>query len=335
MTLLKSRARLAHALLPASLAALAALSPGAQALSSDPATYPGRPARIIVPYPPGGPTDVAARILGVELSKRLGQTFIVENRAGAGGMIGAGEVARANPDGYTLLVNASAHVIYPAIFKTVPFDVLNDFSPISQLVSVPLLMVVSPSTPANNIKELIAYGKANPGKLSFASAGIGGAPHLAGALFKQMTGLDAVHVSYKGSAPALTDLIGGQVNFMFDSMSSSLAHVKSGKLRAFGVSTGKRSELVPDVPTIAESGVPGYELPNWYGFWAPKGTPEVIVNKLYAATAAAFADPTVAERIRALGAEPATSRPQVFGAFTVREKAKWGQIAIDSGAEKE
>lgn len=297
--------------------------------------YPSRPARIIVPYPPGGPTDVAARILGQELGKRLGQTFIVENRAGAGGMIGAGEVARAAPDGYTLLVNASAHVIYPAIFKTVPFDVLKDFSPVTQLVSVPLLMVVSPNTPATNVRELIAYGRANPGKLSFASAGNGGAPHLAGALFSQSAGINATHVPYKGSAPALTDLMGGQVNFMFDSMSSSLNHVKSGKLRGFAVSTGKRSPLAPDLPTVAEAGVPGYELANWYGFWAPKGTPGAIVDKLYAATSAAFAEPSVVERIRALGAEPATSKPQAFDAFTASEKAKWGQVAVESGAEKE
>lgn len=297
--------------------------------------YPAKPVRIIVPYPPGGPTDVVARILAQELQKRLGQTFLVDNRAGAGGMIGASEVARAAPDGYTLLVNASAHVIYPAIFKTVSFDVLADFTPISQLVEVPLLMVVSPKVPARNLRELIAYAKSQPGKMSYASAGNGGAPHLAGELFKQMAGIDVVHIPYKGSAPALTDLMGGQVDYMFDSMSSSMRYVQAGKLRAFAVSTAKRSVLAPDVPTVAEAGVPGYELMNWYGFWAPKGISAPLAARLSNEVTAAFAEPSVVERIRALGANPATKLPQVFSAFCTSEKAKWSKIALDSGAEKE
>lgn len=297
--------------------------------------YPSKPVRIVVPYPPGGPTDVAARILAQGLQKRTGQNFWIDNRAGAGGMIGAGEVARAAPDGYTLLVNASAHVIYPAIFKTVSFDVLGDFAPISQLVEVPLLMVVSPKVPARDLRELIAHAKSHPGKMSFASAGNGGAPHLAGELFKQMAGIDAIHVPYKGSAPALTDLMGGQVDFMFDSMSSSMRYVQTGKLRAFAVSTSRRSVLAPEVPTVAEAGVPGYELMNWYGLWGPKGMPAPLAARISAEAAATLAEPSAVERIRALGANPATTKPQVFAAFCASEKAKWSKIALDSGAQKE
>jgi tripartite-type tricarboxylate transporter receptor subunit TctC len=311
----------------------AALAPLAvRAFAQD---YPTKPVRIVVPYPAGGPTDVAARILAQEFQKRMGQSFMVDNRPGAGGMLGAAEVARAAPDGYNLLVNASAHVIYPAIFKVVKYDVLADFTPISQLVEVPLVMVISPKVPAGNLRELLAYAKANPGKMSYASAGNGGAPHLSGELLKQMAGINVVHVPYKGSAPALTDLMGGQVDYMFDSMSSAMKHVQSGKLRAFAVSTGKRSALAPNVPTVAEAGVPGYELMNWYGFWGPKNMPPALAARLASEAAAAFADPAVGERIRALGASPATNQPAVFAAFCASEKTKWGKIAADSGAEQE
>ena len=308
--------------------ALAPLSALAQA-------YPNKPVRIVVPYPAGGPTDVAARILAQELHKRLGQSFVVDNRPGAGGMLGAAEVSRAAPDGYNLLVNASAHVIYPAIFKTVNYDVLADFTPISQLVEVTLVMVVSPKVQAANLRELVAHAKANPGKMSYASAGNGGAPHLASELLKQLAGIDVLHIPYKGSAPALTDLMGGQVDYMFDSMSSAMKHVQGGKLRAFAVSTARRSPLAPEVPTVAEAGVPGYELMNWYGFWGPKNMPPALAAQLSQAAAGAFADPAVAERIRQLGASPATTTPQAFAAFCSAEKAKWGKIAADSGAEKE
>lgn len=298
-------------------------------------SYPSKPVRIVVPYPAGGPTDVAARILAQELQRRMGQTFIVDNKPGAGGMLGAAEVARSAPDGYNLLVNASAHVIYPAIFKVVNYDVLADFTPISQLVEVPLIMVVSPRVQAQNLRELIAYAKANPGKMSYASAGNGGAPHLSSELLKQLAGIDVLHIPYKGSAPALTDLMGGQVDFMFDSMSSAMKHVQSGKLRAFAVSTAHRSPLAPEIPTVAEAGVPGYEIMNWYGFWGPKNMPVALSTRLSQETAAAFHEPAVIERIRALGASPATNSPAVFGAFCASEKTKWGKIAADSGAEKE
>ena len=324
-------------LLQASTALLSAatLTAGPGRANAQGRAYPTKPVRIVVPYPAGGPTDVAARILAQELGERLGQTFIVDNRPGAGGMLGAADVVRSAPDGYTLLVNASAHVIYPAIFKSVSYDVIEDFTPVSQLVAVPLLLVVSPKVQAKNLSELVAHAKSRPGQMSYASAGYGGAPHLAGEQLKQMAGIDVVHIPYKGSAPALSDLIGGQVDYMFDSMSSSMKFVQAGKLRAFAVSTAQRSPLTPDVPTVAEAAVPGYELMNWYGFWAPKGMDPALAERISAETAAAFAKPSVVARIRELGATPATNSPQAFGAFCISEKAKWGKIASTSNIEKE
>lgn len=296
------------------------------------AGYPESPVKLVVPYPPGGPTDIAGRLVADELGKALDVPFVVENKPGGGGMIGADQVARAKPDGYNLLVNASAHVIYPAIFKKVSFDVIDDFTPVTQLVRVPLVLLVQPSLPVNNVQELIAYIKANPGKVAFASAGNGGAPHLSAELFKQMADVDILHVPYKGSSPALTDLIGGQVQLMFDSMTSSLAFVKSGKLKALAVTTPERSSMLPDVPTMKEAGLPEYELTNWYGLWAPKGTPQEVVQLLARSLSKSFHTPEITQKLNAIGAEPVISAPEAFAEFTVAEKKRWGDIARESGA---
>ncbi|WP_338879060.1 tripartite tricarboxylate transporter substrate binding protein [Achromobacter veterisilvae] len=294
--------------------------------------YPANPVRMIVPYPPGGPTDIAARLAADELGRSLGVSVVVENKSGAGGMVGADMVARARPDGATLLVNASAHVIYPAIFKQVSFDVIDSFTPVTQLVQVPLALLVPVSLPVNNVPELIQYIKDHPGKVAFASAGNGGAPHLAAELFKKEAGVDILHVPYKGSAPALTDLMGGQVQMMFDSMTSSLAYVKAGKLKALAVTTPERSSMLPDVPTMKEAALPSYALTNWYGLWAPKGMPAPLVKQIEQALNAKFHTPEIREKLNAIGAEPVISSPEDFARFVVTEKERWGRIAQDSGA---
>ena len=296
-------------------------------------TYPGRPVRMIVPYPPGGPTDVLARIVAVKLSEALGQAFSIDNKAGASGMIGSAEVAKAAPDGYTLLGNASIHVINPSLYPKAAFDAIHDFTPVTQLAGVPLILVVNHDLPVKNVRELIAYAKANPGKLNFASSGNAAAPHLAGESFKIAAGVQMQHVPYKGSAPALTDLIGGQVQLMFDSMPSALPHIKVGKLRALAVTTARRSAAVPDLPTVAEAGVPGYDISTWYGLWAPKGTPRDIVERLAGETAKILKQPDVRERYAALGAEPVGSTPDEFAAYCRSELTKWAEIVKESGAK--
>jgi tripartite-type tricarboxylate transporter receptor subunit TctC len=296
-------------------------------------TYPGRPVRMIVPYPPGGPTDVLARIVAVKLSEALGQPFSIDNKAGASGMIGSAEVAKAAPDGYTLLGNASIHVINPSLYPKATFDAIADFTPVTQLASVPLILVVNNDLPVKNVRELIAYAKANPGKLNFASSGNAAAPHLAGESFKIAASVQMQHVPYKGSAPALTDLIGGQVQLMFDSMPSAMPHVKAGKLRPLAVTTAKRSAAVPDLPTVAEAGVPGYDISTWYGLWAPKGTPREITERLASETAKILKLPDVRERYAALGAEPVGSTPDEFAAYCRSELTKWAKIVKESGAK--
>ena len=296
-------------------------------------TYPNKPIRMIVPYPPGGPTDVLGRIVAQKLSESLGQQVVVENRPGASGMIGSEMVAKAAPDGYTLLTNASIHVINPSLYAKMSFDALRDFAPVSLIAQVPLILVVNPALPVKSVQELIALGKAQPNRLNFGSSGNAAAPHLAGESFKIATGIQMQHVPYKGSAPALTDLIGGQVQLIFDSMPSAMPHVKSGKIRALAVTTAKRSPTVPDLPTIAESGVPGFDISTWYGVWAPAGTPKDIVSKVAAEMAKALQQPAVRERLAALGAEPVGNTPEEFAAYCQAELAKWSRIVRESGAK--
>ena len=295
--------------------------------------YPNKPIRMIVPYPPGGPTDVLGRIVAQKLSESLGQQVVVENRPGASGMIGSEIVAKAAPDGYTLLANASIHVINPSLYPKMNFDALRDFAPVSLIAQVPLILVVNPNLPVKSVQELIALGKAQPNLLNFGSSGNAAAPHLAGESFKIATGVQMQHVPYKGSAPALTDLIGGQVQLIFDSMPSAMPHVKSGKIRALAVTTARRSPTVPDLPTIAESGVPGFDISTWYGVWAPAGTPREIVNKVAAEMAKALQQPAVRERLAALGAEPVGNTPEEFAAYCQSELAKWSKIVRESGAK--
>ena len=314
-------------------ALLAAMGAAALPLPLRAQAWPAKPVRMIVPYPPGGPTDVIARIVAIRLSEALGQQVVLENKPGASGMIGAEQVARSAPDGYTLLANASIHVINPSLHAKTGFDAIEDFAPVTLLATVPLILVVNNDLPVRSVRELIAYARANPGKLNFGSSGNAAAPHLAGESFKLATGAPMQHVPYKGSAPALTDLIGGQVQLMFDSMPSAMPHVKAGKIRPLAVTTARRVAAVADLPTIAEAGVPGYDISTWYGVWAPKGTPREIVARLHAEIAKVLRLPEIRERFAALGAEPVGNTPEEFGAYCRTELAKWAKVVRDSGAK--
>lgn len=295
--------------------------------------WPAKPIRMIVPYPPGGPTDVMGRIAAIELSKALGQTVIVDNKPGAAGQIGALEVSRSPADGYTLLTNASIHVINPHLVAKPSYDAIRDFAPVANLGTVPLVFVVTPALQLGTPAEFVAWAKANPGKVNFASSSNGSAPHLAGEHFKQITGLDMQHVPYKGSAPALADVAGGQVQLMFDSLPSSMALIRGGKLRPIALSATARVAALPDVPTMAEAGYPGFDLGSWYGIWAPAGTPRDIVARLNAEILKAMGTSEVRERVRALGAETSLMNVEDFSAFTRAELERWGKIVRAAGVK--
>jgi tripartite-type tricarboxylate transporter receptor subunit TctC len=293
------------------------------------AEWPARPVRFVVPYPPGGPTDIMGRAVAQALARDLPQPVVVENRAGAAGAIGTEAAARAAPDGSTFLVNASAHVIVPHMVR-VPYDALADFAPVTNIASVPLMLVVTPGLPVRSVAELVAHAKANPGRLSFASSSNGGAPHLAGELFKLMAGVDMAHVPYRGSGQAVPDLIAGNVQVMFDSMPSSAGAVRDGKLRALAVTTAGRQPAFPELPTVAEAGVPGYEISTWYGIWAPAGTPAAVVARLHAAVASALRGAEARERMAALGAVPVADSPEDFARFVRAEHGRWGRLVRDA-----
>ncbi|OZI30701.1 LacI family transcriptional regulator [Bordetella genomosp. 10] len=312
--------------------ALAALAFSA-AIAPAHGAYPDKPVRLIVPYPPGGPTDILGRMAAQYMTEKTGQTFIVENRSGASGMIGAETVARAPADGYTLLVNASIHVIYPSLYKQVPIDPIKDFTPISQIALVPLVLVMSPKQPVQSVAMLVDAAKASPDRFRFASSGNGAAPHLAGEAFDLMAGVKMQHIPYKGSAPALTDLIGGHVDLMFDSLPSSMPHIKNGSLKALAVTTGKRIPSLPDVPTVAEAGVKDYEITTWYGIWGPKGLPADLANQVSKMMAEMVNDPKYRERLDTLGAEPVGSSPADFARFEADEERKFADIVRRSGAK--
>lgn len=295
--------------------------------------FPGKPIRMVVPYPPGGPTDVLLRIVAGPLGERLGQSIVIDNKPGASGMVGADMVAKAPADGYTLLGNASIHVINPSLHAKTAYDAIKDFAPVSLVAEVPLVLVVNPAQPVTSVKDLIALAKAKPGALAFASSGNAAAPHLAGEAFKIATGTDMLHVPYKGSGPALTDLMGGQVQLMFDSLPSSMPFIQGGKLRAVAVTTARRSSALPNQPTVAESGVPGFDMSTWYGVWAPAGTPRDVVARLGREIAAVVQLPAVRDRLLALGAEPVGNSPEEFAAFNRSEMAKWARIVKQSGAK--
>jgi len=292
--------------------------------------WPSRPVRFIVPYPPGGPTDIMGRIVAQAVQGPLGQPFVVENRAGANGLIGSEQAARAAPDGSTFLVNASAHVIVPHLTPNMPIDVLADFAPVTNIAAVPLWLVVNPALPVRSVAEFIAYARANPGRISYASSSSGGATHLAGELFKQLTDTDMVHVPYRGSGPAVQDLIAGNVQAMFDSVPSSAASARDGRLRALAVTTRNRIAPFPDLPTIAEAGVPGYEISTWYGIWAPARTPPAIIARLQQAVAAATRNPETRARFDALGAELVADSPEDYARFVRAEFDRWGKLVRDA-----
>jgi tripartite-type tricarboxylate transporter receptor subunit TctC len=298
------------------------------------AAWPERPVTLVVPYTPGGVTDALARVVATALAGRLKQPVVVDNRAGGGANIGAALVAKANPDGYTLLMGSAAtHAINASLYKKLSYDPIKDFAPISLVAEVPNVLVVNPSVPAHNVKELIAYAKAHPGQLNFGSSGAGGTIHLSGELFKSMAGVQMTHVPYKGSAPAVNDLLGGQTQVMFDS--SVVPYVKAGRLRALGVTSARRSSALPDVPTIAEAGLPGYEATAWFGILAPAGTPKPVIAKLNAEISAVLRDPAVTKWMAGQGFEAAGGTPADFAAHIRKETAKWARVVKESGATAE
>ena len=295
------------------------------------ATYPDKPIRIIVAYTPAGATDILARAVGQKMTEAWGQPVIVENRPGANGNIGTEVAAKATPDGYTLLmVTAGTHGVNPGLYRKLPWDAVRDFAPVSLVAMVPNIMVVNPSLPVKSVNEFIAYAKANPGKLSYGSPGLGSTAHMSVELFKTMTGTDMLHVPYKGSAGVMQDVIAGQIAVTIDNMPVYLPQVKAGKLRALAVSPAKRSPAVPDLPTIAEAGVPGYDATAWFGLVAPAGVPRPIVAKLAGETQRILRLPDVAERLSGLGAEPVGNTPEQFAAFIKAEIAKWKKVIQDA-----
>ncbi|WP_082551226.1 tripartite tricarboxylate transporter substrate binding protein [Pseudorhodoferax sp. Leaf265] len=319
----KTRRRLA--------AALCALGLGLAVGQAFAQAYPSKPVKLVVPYPPGGPTDIVARVVAQRLQTQTGQAFVVENLPGAGGNTGAAAVARAAPDGYTLLVATTAHAINPSLFKNLSYQFGKDFAPITQLTAGPLVIVVNPALPVKTVGELINLAKAKPGELNFASSGNGQSTHLAGELFNATAGTKIRHVPYKGSAPALTDTMGGQTQLMFDTMLSAMPHVKGGKLRAIAVTSAQRSPAAPDLPTVAES-LPGFEAIAWNGLLAPANTPREIVAKLSAELRTAMEQPEVRERFEAQGFAGAWTPPEAFAGFIHAEIDKWAKVVQVSGA---
>jgi tripartite-type tricarboxylate transporter receptor subunit TctC len=296
--------------------------------------YPSRPVRIIVGYPPGGPIDIVARLVGQSLSERLGQQFVIENRAGAGGNVGAEAVVRAPADGYTLLLVGSNNYINATLYQNLNFNFIRDIASVGSIGRTPLVMEVNPSVPAKTVPEFIAYAKANPGKLNMASGGNGTPVHMAGELFKMMAGIDMAHVPYRGSAPALTDLIGGQVQVMFDAVSSSIQHIRAGKLRPLAATTSGRLQVLPDLPTVRDF-LPGYEASSVQGIGVPKNTPAEIVDKLHGGLTAALSDPKVKARFAELGIELLTLAPADFGKLIVDETEKWSKVVKFAGLKPE
>lgn len=296
--------------------------------------YPSKPVRLIVPYSSGGPSDVLARAIGQRLGESLGQPVVIENRTGAGGNIGTEQVAKAAPDGHTLILGTvGTHAINSSLYSSLPFDVARDFAPVALVASATIVMVSTPAVPAATLKEFVSFAKSKPAQLSFASPGSGTPHHMAAELFKTMAGVEMTHIPYKGAAPAITDLLGGQVPVGFVSLPAALPHVKAGKLRAVGVTAAKRSAVAPEVPTIAEAGLPGYEVDNWYAVFAPVGTSKDIVNRLNAEIVKLMQAPEVRERLNSQGFEILQSTPEQLAEFQKTELAKWARVVKASGAK--
>jgi tripartite-type tricarboxylate transporter receptor subunit TctC len=314
--------------------AVAAAALPAVALLAKAQAYPSRPVRIIVPFASGGATDIVARLIGQWLSERVGQPFVIENRPGGGGSIGTELVVKSPPDGYTLLLASTPNTINATLYQKLNFNFIRDMVPVAGIIRNGLVMVVHPSFPAKTVPEFIAYAKANPRKLNMASPGNGSTNHVSGELFKMMTGVDMVHVPYRSGGPALTDLLGGQVQVMFPATVSSVEYIRAGRLRALAVTTATRSELLPDVPTVAEF-VPGYEASNWFGVCAPKATPAEIVEKLNKDINASLADPSGKARLAELGGDVLALSPADFGKLIAEDTEKWGKVIRDANIKPE
>ncbi|HEX4944408.1 MAG TPA: tripartite tricarboxylate transporter substrate binding protein [Usitatibacteraceae bacterium] len=302
------------------------------ALGANAQGYPNRPVKIVVPFSPGGFTDVVARILQTQLGAALGQPVVIENKPGAGSTIGTAEVANARPDGYTLAMVSTTHVISPSLYRKMPYDALADFTPVMKLAEGPYVLVVHPSLPVRNVKELIALARAEPGKIDYASSGNGSSQHLVGALFGQMAGVTLNHVPYKGSGQAMQDLVGGQVKVSFVGAPNAVPYLASGKLRALGVTTKKRSADLPDIPSIDEAGVAGYDATLWLGLLAPPGTPADVVARLREGVTKALSTPEARKLVNSAGVDVAFSTPEEFAALMKSELARWGKVVKETGA---
>ena len=293
--------------------------------------YPTRPIRLVVPFPPGGGTDTMARAIAPKISEILGQQIVPENRGGAGANIGAEVAAKSAPDGYTLMLATITNAIGATLYTKLNYDLVRDFAPITRLATTPHILVVHPSVPVKTVKEFTAFAKARPGQLTYSSSGAGSAAHLAGELFSSLAGVKMVHVPYKGGGPSMIALVGGEVSVCFATMPSAVGYVRAGRLRGIAVTTDKRSPAMPDLPTIAETGVKGYEAGSWYGLSAPAGTPRPIIERLHAATTKVMALPDINERLAKAGFEVVTSTPEEFAAFTKSEIQKWGKLVKATG----
>ena len=300
------------------------------------AEYPDKPVKIIVPYPPAGTTDILARLIAARLTDKLKQPFVVENRPGAGGAIGSQAVAKSPADGYTLVMaTVNSHGINSALYKNLPYDAVKDFAPITIVGSTPNVLMVNPAVPAKNLAELLALAKARPGSLNFGSTSQGGSPHMSGELLKSMANVDITHIPYKGAGPMLIDLIGGQVQIGFDNLPSSIGHIRSGKLRAIAVTTLKRFPGAPEIQTMAESGLPGYEVSAWFGLLAPAGTPKPVIDALYKNIADILRQPEVAKQLFDLGAEPGGNTPEAYARQIAADVEKWKKVVAATGVKAE
>ena len=318
------------AIAAAAVALALALAASAQA----PSAYPSRPVKLVIPFPPGGPLDIVGRAIAQKLTDAWGQSVVVDNRPGAGGNIGADLVAKSAPDGYTILMGAlSTHVVNPSLYAKMPYDAIADFAPITLVAVTPNVLVVNAALPVNSAKEFIAYAKANSGKLAFGSGSNGSAGHLAGELFKVDTGTDITHIPYKGGAPATQALLAGDTQFMFDNLANAMPQVKAGKLKALAVTTAERSKLAPDLPTMAEAGLPGFNISTWFGLFAPAGTPKEIIAKWNAEVAKILNSQEMRDKLIAQGAEPSPMTPEQFAAFVKSEIPKYAKIIKASGAK--
>jgi tripartite-type tricarboxylate transporter receptor subunit TctC len=323
-----------HSIRTSLLLACVSIMPALPAWAAAP-EYPTKTIRMIVPFAPGGSNDIMARLLSQHFTESLGQPIVVDNRPGASGIIGTEVVAKAPPDGYTLLMMSVTLAVNPSIRQKLPYDTRKDLLPITLVASAPLMLVVHPSLPVKSVKDLIGYAKANPGKLNFASGGPGTTPHLAGEMLKSMAGLEMTHIPYKGGGPALTDLVGGQVQLMLENIPSTLPHVKAGRLRALAVTGLKRSALVPELPTLDEAGLKGYEIVGWNGLFAPAGAPQHVVTRIHGETVKTLAKPEVKERLATLGAEGVGSSPEEFAKFFEAEISKWAKVVKEAGLKPE